>query len=119
MWAFVDVTQIEHQIQHHVHGDGNPNLDLNALHHAGLESVQGEGQSVLPLRDLGKDVESAVIADGLLLGVGLDVAKIDKTTKAFIDSGVIATVKGDIDVDADSSEDITSVAAGLSASGSR
>jgi sugar phosphate isomerase/epimerase len=42
---------------------------------------------------------------------------IDKHTKAFIDSGVIADVEGDIDVAAGSSEDITSVAAGISASG--
>jgi hypothetical protein len=52
------------------------------------------------------------------VGVGLDVAKIPKSPKAYIDSGVIADVKGNIDVSANSTEDITSVAAGLSASGS-
>src|SRR6185436_13105226 len=52
------------------------------------------------------------------VGVGVDVGKIDKTTKGFIDSGVTANVTGDIDVTADSTLDVTSVAAGLSASGS-
>src|SRR5262249_26335263 len=51
------------------------------------------------------------------VGVGIDVADITKTTKAYIDSGVVATVKGDVDVNANSKEDITSVAAGLSFSG--
>ncbi|MFV2069876.1 MAG: beta strand repeat-containing protein, partial [Pirellulales bacterium] len=51
------------------------------------------------------------------VGLGADVATITKTTQAYIDSNVTATVEGDILVLADSSEDITSVAAGLSASG--
>ncbi|MRR38901.1 hypothetical protein EG829_30475, partial [bacterium] len=50
-------------------------------------------------------------------GVGADVGLITKNTQAWIDSGVIADADGDIKVKAHSVEDITSVAAGLAASG--
>ncbi len=50
------------------------------------------------------------------VGVGADVGVINKTTQAYIDSGVSMDAEGDIEVGASSLEDITSVAAGLSAS---
>ncbi|MCA9137711.1 MAG: hypothetical protein KDB00_13160, partial [Planctomycetales bacterium] len=50
------------------------------------------------------------------VGLGADVATITKTTEAYIESGVVADVEGNVQVLANSSEDITSVAAGLSAS---
>jgi hypothetical protein len=52
------------------------------------------------------------------VGLGADVGVITKETKAYIDSNVTATAEGDIMVTATSSEDITSVAAGVSISGS-
>lgn len=52
------------------------------------------------------------------VGVGVDVATFGKTTKAYIDSGVITSIDGDIDVDANAVEDVTSVAFGFAASGS-
>jgi len=51
------------------------------------------------------------------IGFGADVNVITKDTWAYIDSGVTADVEGDIIVTADSSEDFTSVAAGVSGSG--
>ena len=61
---------------------------------------------------------SLAAAGSVGVGVGADVAKINKQTTAFIDSNVIANVEGDVLVNANSKEDITSVAAGVSASGS-
>ncbi|MEQ1831146.1 MAG: hypothetical protein ABL921_34690, partial [Pirellula sp.] len=52
------------------------------------------------------------------LGFGADVAKITKTTIAMIESGSTVSAEGNIFVTADSIEDITSVAAGVSVSGS-
>ncbi|NNU43173.1 beta strand repeat-containing protein [Ramlibacter montanisoli] len=52
------------------------------------------------------------------VAVGADVLSLVKNTSAFIDSGVIADVEGDIDVNAMSSEDVTSVAAGIAVGGS-
>ena len=52
------------------------------------------------------------------VGLGADVGTITKRTTAYIDSNVTADAEGDITVVATSSEDITSVAAGVSASGS-
>ena len=60
---------------------------------------------------------SLALSGSVGVGVGVDVTTLNKTTKAYIDSGVVATITGDIDVSANSTEDITSVAAGLSASG--
>ena len=51
------------------------------------------------------------------VGVGVDVASIGKTTKAYIDSGVTTHISGNIEVTASATEDITSVAVGLAASG--
>jgi hypothetical protein len=51
------------------------------------------------------------------VGVGADVLYLQKDTQAYMDSGVTAHVDGDIDVSARSSEDITSVAAGISIGG--
>ncbi len=50
-------------------------------------------------------------------GFGADVATITKSTTAKIDSGSNVSAEGNIIVTADSSEDITSVAAGVSISG--
>ena len=61
---------------------------------------------------------SLAAAGSVGVGVGADVAKINKQTTAFIDSNVIANVEGDVLANANSKEDITSVAAGLAASGS-
>ena len=47
------------------------------------------------------------------IGVGADVGVYTKRTTAYIDSGVTADVEGDIVVDAESSESLTSVAAGV------
>ena len=52
------------------------------------------------------------------VAVGADVLSLIKNTTAFIDSGVTSHVDGDIDVDARSGEDITSVAAGVAVGGS-
>ena len=51
-------------------------------------------------------------------GLGADVATVNKHTLAFIDSNVIANVEGDVLINADSKEDFTSVAAGISIAGS-
>ncbi len=61
---------------------------------------------------------SLAAAGSVGAGIGADVATINKQTTAFIDSNVIANVEGDVLVNANSKEDITSVAAGVSASGS-
>jgi hypothetical protein len=50
------------------------------------------------------------------VGLGADVGPITKHTVAYIGSGVTANVKGDIIVKANSTEDITSVAAGVALS---
>ncbi len=52
------------------------------------------------------------------VGLGVDVLTLTKDTSAYIDSGVTADVEGDIDVGAASSEDVTSVAAGVAIGGS-
>ncbi len=51
------------------------------------------------------------------VGLGADVAVLSKDTFAYIDSGVTADVEGDIVIGAVATEDITSVAAGMSLSG--
>jgi len=51
------------------------------------------------------------------VGVGVDVATFSKKTKAYIDSGVITSIDGNIIVDANAVEDVTSVAVGVSAAG--
>ena len=61
---------------------------------------------------------SLAAAGTAAVGLGADVGVIGKVTKAYVDSGVIADVKGDIEVRSNSNEDITSVAAGVSVSGS-
>ncbi len=50
------------------------------------------------------------------VGVGVGVTTLNKETYAFIDSAVTADVEGDIRVLADSVEDFTGVAAGVSVS---
>ena len=60
---------------------------------------------------------SLAAAGTAAVGIGADVGVITKKTEAYIDSNVTATIKKDIILAATSSEDITSVAAGLSASG--
>ena len=52
------------------------------------------------------------------VGVGVDVGTYRKATSAYIDSGVIALVDGDIVVSADAAENLTSVAAGIAVAGS-
>ena len=56
---------------------------------------------------------SLALSGGVALGLGADVGTITKTTEANIGSGVEADVEGDVFVTADSSEDITSVGAGV------
>lgn len=51
------------------------------------------------------------------VGVGVDVQVIDKSTKAWIGRSTTAKVRGNITVDATSSEDILSVSAGAAVSG--
>ena len=51
------------------------------------------------------------------VGVGVDVGVYSKTTNAFIDSGVTATIAGNIQVTAQSTENLISVAAGVAVSG--
>ncbi len=58
------------------------------------------------------------VSGDLAIGVGVDANSLIKNTKANIDSDVIATVEGDINVKATSTEDVTSVTAGISVSGS-
>lgn len=68
---------------------------------------------------LGVSVAGSLAAAGTAsAGIGADVAKVTKDTEAFIDSNVTATVEGDIVVKATSTEQFTSVAAGLAAGGS-
>ena len=63
-------------------------------------------------------VAGSLAASGsVAVGVGADVATINKETRAFIESNSTALIEGDLFVTSDSSEDITAVAAGLSASG--
>src|SRR5260370_15700240 len=50
---------------------------------------------------------------GASVGVGADVGVYNKTTYAYIDSGVTVTADGDIQVGATSSESLISVAAGI------
>jgi len=65
---------------------------------------------------LGVSVAGSLAASGGVgAGIGADVAKVNKDTEAFIDSNVTATVQGDVVVNATSSEQFTSVAAGLAA----
>jgi hypothetical protein len=58
----------------------------------------------------------AAAAGPVAAGLGADVESITKTTLAYIESGVTATAKGDIIVQATSSEAVVSVAAGVSIS---
>ncbi len=81
---------------------GTQNVSVTSVDNTTLVSVAG----------------SLAAAGTAAVGFGADVSKIAKTTTANIDSGVTATVKGNIIVTADSLEDITSVAAGLAAAGS-
>src|SRR5262249_49178249 len=53
------------------------------------------------------------ISGGAAVGVGADVGLVTKDTYAYIDSGVTATIAGDVMVDAESSELLDSVAAGI------
>lgn len=86
--------------------------------HITTSSASGDpGLSVLA-----EDTTSAVTIAGSLalsgsagIGVGVDVSTYNKTTKAYIDSGVVATIDGNINVSANATEDLTSVAAGISA----
>jgi hypothetical protein len=57
------------------------------------------------------------VAGTVGVAVGADVLTLNKNTSAYIDSGVMADVDGDIDVNAQTDEDITSVAAGLAGGG--
>ena len=52
-----------------------------------------------------------VALDGVGIGAGLDLAIIDKNTKAYIGKGADVNVSGDVTVTALSSEDILSIAA--------
>ncbi len=60
---------------------------------------------------------SLAAAGTAAVGVGADVNSLKKVTEAFIDSNATVIAEADIVVTSDSSEDFTSVAAGLSASG--
>ena len=60
---------------------------------------------------------SLAAAGTAAVGIGADVGVVTKKTEAYIESGVTATVEKDIVITATSSENITSVAAGLAASG--
>lgn len=52
------------------------------------------------------------------VGVGVDVGTYRKSTNAYIESGVIVLVDGDIVISADTAENLTSVAAGIAVAGS-
>ncbi|TMB93338.1 MAG: hypothetical protein E6J38_11040, partial [Chloroflexi bacterium] len=52
------------------------------------------------------------------VGVGVDVEVVNKTTEAKIGNSVIANARGNVTVDATSTEQATSIAAGISAGGS-
>ncbi len=80
---------------------GKPNVRLSADDKTTLVAVAGQ---------------IAAGGDGAA-GVGADAASIIKTTDVFIGSNVTATVAGDILLLSTSVEDLTSVAAGLTASG--
>ncbi len=58
------------------------------------------------------------VSGDFAMGVGVDANSLVKNTKAYIDSNVNAQVEGDVNVKATSTEDVTSVTAGISASGS-
>jgi RTX calcium-binding nonapeptide repeat (4 copies) len=58
------------------------------------------------------------ISGNAAVGAGADVATVTKHTDAFIESDVSATIGGNIDLKATSAEKITSIAAGIAASGS-
>lgn len=62
---------------------------------------------------------SGLLASGGTAGVapGADVAVINNTTKAFLDSGVVANATEDVAVVADGEEDLLSVVAGLGVAG--
>ncbi|MEO1524344.1 MAG: hypothetical protein AAFX06_02860, partial [Planctomycetota bacterium] len=79
---------------------GRPNVVVTADDHTTIISVAG----------------SLAASGSAAVGLGADVATITKRTEAFIESGVVADVEGNVQVLANSSQDITSVAAGLSAS---
>jgi hypothetical protein len=81
---------------------GAPGISVQASDHTTIVSVAG----------------SLAGAGTVAVGLGADVGVITKETVAYIDSKVIADAEGDIMVTADSSEDITSVAAGVALSGS-
>ena len=85
----------------HSAGSSTPDIAVSADDETTIVSVAG----------------TLAVAGTAGVGVGADVGVIDKETLAYIGSGVTAHADGDITVRADSSENITSVAAGLAASG--
>jgi len=90
-------------------------------------SLTGNNASLLVTPDLAViasdettliSVAGSIAAAGTAgVGVGADVLSLQKHTEAWIDSGVVATIEGDIDVSATSKEDITSVTAGIAVGG--
>ncbi|MCK5712808.1 MAG: hypothetical protein KAI25_08840, partial [Hyphomicrobiaceae bacterium] len=76
----------------------NPNLNVTANDDTEIISVAGQ-----------------LSAGTAGVGIGADVGVLTKTTEAYIESGVNSTIDGNIIVEATSEEDITTVAAGVSA----
>ena len=81
---------------------GNRNVSVTASDITSIVSVAG----------------SVGVGGSAGVAVGADILSLVKNTNAYIDSGVTSQVDGDITVGATSSEDITSVAAGIAVGGS-
>jgi len=108
------------------------NANITSNGGAGLAVSVSSREDVIGIAAAGGGAETAGVA-GSATAVILDessqawigrnnfiqanVSKLTKKTTAFIDSGATIDVEGNLFVTADSSEDITSVAAGLAASG--
>ncbi len=83
-------------------------------------TVTGAGSLIVAASDTTSVISVAgdlAVGGSAGVGVGVDVGVYDKKTNAYIDSGVVATVGGSVEVIAQSTENLISVAAGIAVSG--
>lgn len=80
---------------------------------AGAPGVEVTAQDVTTDVSVGGSLSAS---GGVSAGIGADVATLSKSTIASIGSGVTAPIEGDLRVDAQSVEDVTSAVGGLAAS---
>ena len=82
--------------------DGEAGARLRATDHTVLRGIAGQ----------------AAAGGTAGVGIGSDVQVMNKHTEASMAPQVLATVPGDVTIDAESSEDVTSVSAGAAVGGS-